>query len=113
MQEETKMSAYQTRTMYETNRMSDFDADTLITSEKDRPRVDPPTTCPACARDVKMITAEKAAAVCQCSRRKIYRWIEDGSLHYFEKPGGEVLVCGRSLFGKMDGLDSFTDRLSG
>jgi len=59
-----------------------------------------------------MIAAEKAAAICHCSRRKIYRWIEEGDLHFFEAPDGEVLVCGRSLSRKMDELDSITDRLS-
>ncbi|MGH9832162.1 MAG: hypothetical protein ACREBD_02790 [Blastocatellia bacterium] len=58
-----------------------------------------------------MILAEKAAAVCQCSRRRIYRWIEDGDLHYIETPDGEVMVCGRSLSRKMDELDCTTNRL--
>jgi predicted site-specific integrase-resolvase len=59
-----------------------------------------------------MILAEKAATVCQCSRRRIYRWIEDGELHFIETPRGEALVCGRSLSKKMDELDSATDKLS-
>jgi len=62
--------------------------------------------------DVKMIAAEKAASTCDCNRRRIYRWIEDGHLHFIETPDGELLVCGRSLSRKMDELDSITDRLS-
>ena len=58
-----------------------------------------------------MILAEKAAVVCQCSRRRIYRWIEDGDLHYNETADGEVMVCGRSLAKKMDELDCTTNRL--
>jgi hypothetical protein len=92
--------------------MSDFTADTLITGEKDRSNVAAPDTCPICPGSVKMIPAEKAAAICQCSRRKIYRWIEEAALHFFEKSDGEVLVCGGSLSRKMDELDSFTNSLS-
>jgi hypothetical protein len=58
-----------------------------------------------------MILAEKAAVVCQCSRRRIYRWIEDGDLHYAETAEGEVMVCGKSLAQKMDELDCTTNRL--
>jgi hypothetical protein len=68
--------------------------------------------CPDCGEEVRMILAEKAATVCQCSRRRIYRWIEDGSLHFVETPEGEALVCGRSLSKKMDELDSATNKLS-
>jgi len=59
-----------------------------------------------------MILAEKAATVCQCSRRRIYRWVEDGNLHYIEMPNGDLMVCGRSLSKKMDELDSVTNKLS-
>jgi predicted site-specific integrase-resolvase len=59
-----------------------------------------------------MIPAEIAATVCQCSRRKIYRWIEDGDLHFFEMSDGEVLVCGRSLSQKMDKFDARTGMFS-
>jgi hypothetical protein len=74
--------------------------------------VSPITWCPNCREDVRMILAEKAATVCQCSRRRIYRWIEDGDLHYVELPNGDLMVCGRSLSRKMDELDSATDELS-
>jgi len=70
-----------------------------------------PTWCPVCREEVGMILAEKAAVVCQCSRRRIYRWVEDGDLHYTETLDGEVLVCGRSLSRKMDELDCSTNRL--
>src|SRR5215510_5228202 len=70
------------------------------------------TWCPNCAEEVRMILAEKAATLCQCSRRKIYRWVEDGDLHFMEMPNGDLMVCGRSLSRKMDELDSATNRLS-
>src|SRR5262245_51099383 len=70
------------------------------------------TWCPNCQEEVRMILAEKAAIICQCSRRKIYRWVEGGDLHYLEMPDGDLMVCGRSLSRKMDELDSATNRLS-
>jgi len=93
------MLAYQTNRFYETNHVPETAAMT-------------PTVCLICREEVTMIAAEKAATACQCSRRKIYRWIEDGDVHYLETPGGEVLVCSRSLSKKMDELDSNTDRLT-
>lgn len=77
-------------------------------------RSDSPQTtwCPDCEVEVRMILAEKAATLCQCSRRRIYRWVEDGDLHYKELANGDLMVCGRSLSKKMDELDSATNRLS-
>ena len=77
-----------------------------------RPGVVPSTWCHDCGEEVRMILAEKAATVCQCSRRRIYRWVEDGDLHYTEMPNGDLMVCGRSLSKKMDELDSVTNKLS-
>jgi excisionase family DNA binding protein len=71
-----------------------------------------PIWCVICDEEVRMIQAEKAATVCRCSRRKIYRWVEEGQLHFIEMPGGDVLVCGRSLSLKMEELDSSTHKLT-
>ena len=106
------MASYQTNLLYETNQMTRSRVKTLGASEILQSYNEVPTVCLICGEGVKMIAAEKAATVCQCSRRKIYRWIEQGDLHYFEMPDGEVLVCGRSLSQKMDELDSRTDRFS-
>jgi hypothetical protein len=106
------MSVRRTTLLYETNRNSDSVVDALATREMDPLNIEAPMVCLICGEEVKMIAAEKAAAVCQCSRRKIYRWIEEGDLHFFETLDGEVLVCGRSLSRKMDDLDSTTDKLS-
>ncbi len=87
---------------------------TLQVSNQDVTRQSPANTpmwCPVCREEVGMILAEKAAVVCQCSRRRIYRWVEDGDLHYTETLDGEVMVCGRSLSRKMDELDCSTNRL--
>src|SRR5262247_1988257 len=106
------MASYQTNLLYETNLMTRSGGDIIGAGEIPQLYNEVPTECLICGEEVKMIAAEKAATVCQCSRRKIYRWIEEGELHFFEMPDGEVLVCGRSLSKKMDELDSITDRFS-
>ncbi len=106
------MTAGPTNQPDETNRMSDSGVDAAAVREMRQLHVEVPTVCLICREEVKMIAAEKAAAICQCSRRKIYRWIEEGDLHFIEMPDGEVMVCGRSLSRKMDELDSNTDKLS-
>ncbi|HMV06737.1 MAG TPA: hypothetical protein PKA30_14465 [Accumulibacter sp.] len=67
--------------------------------------------CVGCVSEGQMISAEKAAVVCQCSRRLIYRWIEEGSLHYRELPDGTVLVCAVTLVAKMEYLEDTTGAL--
>jgi len=69
--------------------------------------------CDICGESVGLISAERAATLCQCSRRKIYRWIDEGDLHYKELPDGAVLVCGRSLAKKIEELSITTNQLSG
>ena len=105
------MSARGKSLLYKTNLMSDSGVDALATRELDQLNMEALKACRICGEDVKMISAEKAATICHCSRRKIYRWIEEGDLHFFETPEGELLVCGRSLSQLMDELDSITDRL--
>ena len=63
-------------------------------------------------RNIGMVSAERAANICQCSRLKIYRWIDEGDLHYVELPDGAVLVCGKTLTQKNEELSLTTDKLS-
>lgn len=58
--------------------------------------------CETCGDGAQMISVEKAAAIGWSSRRQLYRWVEDGSLHFLEQPDGEVLVCGRTLAAKLE-----------
>lgn len=69
-------------------------------------------TCAQCGAEGPMLTAEKAATICQCSRRVIYRWIEEGSLHFVELTDRSIMVCGHSLNEKMEDLESSTAFLS-
>ena len=65
------MSARGTSLLYKTNLMSDSGVDALATREMDQLDVEDQAVCRICGEDVNMITAEKAATVCRCSRRKI------------------------------------------
>lgn len=53
--------------------------------------------CPACEREVVMVTPELAAAAVGVSSRMIYRWMEEATVHFTEEPGGSLLVCAASL----------------
>ena len=53
--------------------------------------------CAACAREVKMITPEEAAAVAGVTERAIYGWTEAGKVHFTETPSGLLLICLASL----------------
>lgn len=72
------------------------------TTEKLPRRASARQCCETCGDGTQMVSAEKAAAVGWASRRQIYRWIEDGSLHFLEQPDGEVLICGRTLAAKLE-----------
>ncbi|MGH9846912.1 MAG: hypothetical protein ACREEM_50080 [Blastocatellia bacterium] len=65
-----------------------------------------PAVCGICGADAPMLVAEMAAVVCQCSRRVIYRWIEQGALHFTELADRSVLVCGRSLAARLEELEA-------
>jgi len=106
-------SAHGTILLYETNRTSDSGDDYMDTRKMDQLIIEALVVCRIYGEDVKMIADEKAATLRHCGRRKIYRWIEEGDLHFCETPDGEALVCGRSSSRKMDELDSITDELSG
>lgn len=71
-----------------------------------------PSCCDQCKGKSGLITAERAATLCQCSRRKIYHWIEEGHLHFVELVDGTVLVCGRTLAKKIEELSTNTDKLN-
>ena len=53
--------------------------------------------CPICAREAEFVTPQEAAAIASVTARTIYRWLENGKLHFLEMPGGELLVCAQSL----------------
>lgn len=58
--------------------------------------------CPQCKSEVPMVTAEEAAALVEITVRKLYRWVEKGSLHFIETPSGQVWICLTSLMHKKE-----------
>ncbi len=52
--------------------------------------------CPACRRQVEMVTPEQAAQIAGVSPRTIYRWIEAGTIHSVEDCG-HPLICRPAL----------------
>ena len=53
--------------------------------------------CERCGETSEWITPELAAVLSNASTRAIYRWIENGKLHFTEKESGLLLVCRNSL----------------
>jgi hypothetical protein len=68
--------------------------------------------CTECVAGGQMISAERAAVICQCSRRLIYRWVEEGALHFRELPNRTVLICGVTLAAKLEQLEGATELLA-
>ena len=52
---------------------------------------------PLCARcstgNAVMVPAEQAAVVTHVPVRTIYRWVEEGIIHFQETPNNSLLVC--------------------
>lgn len=69
-------------------------------------------SCTVCGEGVQMILIEKAARLCHISRRRLYRWVEEGLLHYVEKSDDTLLICGRCLAERMEAQEVSTGNLS-
>jgi hypothetical protein len=54
-----------------------------------------PSYCGECGSGLLLL--EKAARLCQRTPRTLYRWVEQGQLHFCELADGTVMVCGRTL----------------
>ena len=53
--------------------------------------------CGGCEAMVRMVTADEAANLAGITTRTIYRWVEQGKVHFTETAAGKVLVCVNSL----------------
>ena len=53
--------------------------------------------CEGCGREVQMTTADEAASLAGVTTRTVYRWVEQGKIHFAETAEGRVLVCLNSL----------------
>lgn len=53
--------------------------------------------CAQCPVSALLLTPDEAAALAGISTRAIYRWVEDGRLHFLETTEQALLVCLNSL----------------
>ena len=53
--------------------------------------------CARCGRKVEMLEPRQAVKAGRVSERVIYRWVEEGKLHFLESSDGELLICLKSL----------------
>lgn len=53
--------------------------------------------CPQCNKPMRMVAATEAAIIAGLSAREIYRFVEEGRLHFIEDRTGSVFVCIASL----------------
>lgn len=67
------------------------------------------TECALCG--AKLLSAEQAATIIQSTHRQIYRWVEQGALHFHDAADGSVLICSHSLLEQVERLESATARL--
>jgi len=70
-----------------------------------------PAHCPQCGTG--MLLLEKAARLCQCNRRVLYRWVEERRLHFCELADGSVAICGQTLAAQMNEQEIVAAQLPG
>jgi hypothetical protein len=55
--------------------------------------------CGICPEAPEMLTAQRAAKQAGVTQRMVFRWVEDGLVHFAETETGELLVCLAPLSG--------------
>ena len=58
-----------------------------------RPGQTPPLLCASCVGACRMLTPQEAAHRAGVSQRTVYRWVEDGLVHFAETTDGNLFVC--------------------
>ena len=53
--------------------------------------------CEACGEEIRLVTADEAAALTRVSSRAIYRLVEAEKLHFIETDQKLLLICFNSL----------------
>ena len=53
--------------------------------------------CSDCGGEARMIEPAEAAKLARVSMRMIYRWVEEGRVHFIETPDGRLFICFDSL----------------
>jgi predicted transcriptional regulator len=54
--------------------------------------------CPECNRHVQLLSISRAAFLADVSKRTIYNYLEEGSVHGIRIAGKTLRVCTNSLF---------------
>lgn len=49
--------------------------------------------CHVCGATSEMLTAREAAVKAGVTERTVYRWVEDGRVHFAENERGDLLIC--------------------
>jgi hypothetical protein len=57
----------------------------------------PAVFCPACSDRIAMVKPEEAARLSRVSLRTIFRWVEDGCVHFTETFNHGILICLASI----------------
>ena len=57
----------------------------------------PQSPCSDCGGKATMLTLDEATTVYEIGMRSLFRFIEEGKLHFVETPKGTLLVCSESL----------------
>jgi hypothetical protein len=60
-------------------------------------RPGPRPACSQCAGAQPMLTAGEAARLVGVSQRVVFRWLDQGRVHFCETPEGEVYLCAACL----------------
>lgn len=53
----------------------------------------PAPRCAACTDEAGMLTPREAAHLTGVTQRTVYRWAEDGRIHFTETTEGDLFVC--------------------
>ena len=53
--------------------------------------------CPECMESVALVSLDQAVMLSGVSSRAVYRWIEEGRIHFVEMPARGALICPATL----------------
>lgn len=62
-----------------------------------KPRQPTLSFCSTCGTGAQMLEPVEAARLMRVSLRTIFRWVEEGRLHFTETPDGGLFICLDSL----------------
>lgn len=63
--------------------------------------------CNGCAKKVRFVKVDEAAAVYETTSRNIFRLVEGGQIHFRETEFGGLLICFASLANRRTKIENF------